>query len=110
MLFFCFCWYCCKILYVSSNLSYLSTFPVQIQALEENLIKAKAENNNRLIPFNSVILSLEGELKEVRAQVQQKVESYKELLCLKMKLEKEIKDYNELMQSITADPERTSMP
>ncbi|XP_047211417.1 keratin, type I cytoskeletal 18-like isoform X1 [Girardinichthys multiradiatus] len=76
-----------------------------IQTLEENLIKAKAENNNRLIPFNSVILGLEGELKEVRAQVQQKVDSYKELLCLKMKLEKEIRDYNELMQSITADPE-----
>lgn len=40
-----------------------------------------------------------------RKQVEQKVENYKELLGLKMKLEKEIDAYNELIQGITADTE-----
>ncbi|XP_043965686.1 keratin, type I cytoskeletal 18-like isoform X2 [Gambusia affinis] len=77
-----------------------------IQALKDNLNKVMAENNNRLVPVNKVIVSLEAELKDVRAQVEQKVDSYKKLLCLKMKLEKEIKEYSDLM-GITTDKERT---
>uniref|UniRef100_A0A087XB94 Keratin, type I cytoskeletal 18-like n=1 Tax=Poecilia formosa TaxID=48698 RepID=A0A087XB94_POEFO len=75
-----------------------------IKALEDNLNKVQAENNYRLVPVNNIIVSLEAELKEVRAQVEQKVESYKKLLCLKMKLEKEIQEYDNLM-GITADKE-----
>ncbi|XP_007572262.1 keratin, type I cytoskeletal 18-like isoform X2 [Poecilia formosa] len=78
-----------------------------IKALEDNLNKVQAENNYRLVPVNNIIVSLEAELKEVRAQVEQKVESYKKLLCLKMKLEKEIQEYDNLM-GITADKERTT--
>ncbi|XP_027866843.1 keratin, type I cytoskeletal 18-like isoform X1 [Xiphophorus couchianus] len=75
-----------------------------IQALKDNLNKVMAENNNRLVPFNNVIVSLQAELKDVRVQVEQKVESYKKLLCLKMKLEKEIQDYDKLI-CVIADKE-----
>ncbi|XP_054881016.1 keratin, type I cytoskeletal 18-like isoform X2 [Poeciliopsis prolifica] len=77
-----------------------------IKALENNLNKVKGENNNRLIPLNRVIVNLQNELKEVRGQVEQKVESYKKLMGIKMKLEKEIQEYGKLMAVMT-DKERT---
>uniref|UniRef100_A0A3B3ULZ5 Keratin, type I cytoskeletal 18-like n=1 Tax=Poecilia latipinna TaxID=48699 RepID=A0A3B3ULZ5_9TELE len=75
------------------------------KSLQMQIQASLSTNNYRLVPVNNIIVSLEAELKEVRAQVEQKVESYKKLLCLKMKLEKEIQEYDNLM-GITADKER----
>lgn len=64
------------------------------------------EYGRRQSPLNQMILSLEAELREVRARVERQVESNNNLLCVKMKLEAEINNYQRLIQGITADPER----
>ncbi|KAM4538153.1 keratin, type I cytoskeletal 18-like isoform 2-T2 [Fundulus diaphanus] len=78
-----------------------------IHTLEDNLMKAQDENNRRLVPLNSTIINLEAELKDVRAQVEQKIESYKALLSLKMKLEKEIQQYQTLIEGMDRELEGT---
>ncbi|XP_031708108.1 keratin, type I cytoskeletal 18-like [Anarrhichthys ocellatus] len=78
----------------------------KIHNLEEALDSSKVEYSQRLGPLNQVILHLEAELREVRAQVERHVENNKNLLCVKMKLEAEMDNYQQLMQSITPDPER----
>ncbi|XP_030606962.1 keratin, type I cytoskeletal 18-like [Archocentrus centrarchus] len=86
---------------------------IQIQAskstirnLEETLRNIKMENSQRLGPSNKIILDLERDLRNVRSQVEQQLEINKALLCIKMKLEKEIEQYHELLSGLTADPER----
>ncbi|XP_035984044.1 keratin, type I cytoskeletal 18 isoform X2 [Fundulus heteroclitus] len=83
----------------------IQTSYTTIYALEDNLMKAQDENNRRLVPLNSTIINLEAELKEVRAQVEQKIESYKALLSLKMKLEKEIQQYQTLIEGMDRELE-----
>lgn len=78
----------------------------QINNLEEALRSTKVEYGQRLTPLNQVILDLERELKEVRAQVERLVGNNKDLLCVKMKLESEMDNYHRLMQGITTEPER----
>lgn len=79
---------------------------LKIHNLEETLRSTKVENGQRLAPLNQVILKLEVELGEVRAQVERHVENNKNLLCVKMKLEAEINNYQRLMQGLTTDIER----
>lgn len=78
----------------------------QIHNLEEALRSTNVEYAQRLSPLNQLILNLQAELKEVRAQVERHVENNKDLLCVKMKLEAEINNYQQLMQDMTADTER----
>lgn len=81
-------------------------FPFQIQNLEETLQGSKQEYGQRLAPLNKLILELQEELKEVRSQVARHVETNNNLLCVKMKLEAEIGNYQRLIQGMTAEPER----
>ncbi|KAM6892879.1 keratin, type I cytoskeletal 18-like [Lycodopsis pacificus] len=83
----------------------IQSFQSKIHNLEEVLDSSKVEYGQRLGPLNQVILHLEAELKEVRAQVEGHVDNNKNLLCVKMKLEAEMDNYQRLMQSITPDPE-----
>ncbi|XP_029308231.1 keratin, type I cytoskeletal 18-like isoform X2 [Cottoperca gobio] len=78
----------------------------KINNLEEVLAFTKVENNQRLGPLNKGIRALEAELKEVRAEVERHVENNKNLLCVKMKLEAEMDNYQRLIHGIAADAER----
>ncbi|XP_039648710.1 keratin, type I cytoskeletal 18-like isoform X2 [Perca fluviatilis] len=78
----------------------------KIHSLEEALRSTKVENDQRLSPLNQRILNLQAQLKEVREQVERHVENNKDLVCVKMKLEAEINNYQRLMQDMTADNER----
>ncbi|XP_042260582.1 keratin, type I cytoskeletal 18-like isoform X2 [Thunnus maccoyii] len=77
-----------------------------IHNLEETLRMTKVEYGQRLSQLNKVILNLEAELKEVRSQVEQQVDVNKDLLCVKMKLEAEINNYQQLMPAMTTDGDR----
>ncbi|XP_036946591.1 keratin, type I cytoskeletal 18-like isoform X2 [Acanthopagrus latus] len=79
-----------------------------IYHLEETLKNTKVDNGQRLAPLNQVILDLEQELRKVRAQVEHQVETNNNLVCVKMKLEAEIDHYQQLIQGMTADPERSA--
>lgn len=78
----------------------------QIRNLEETLRCTKVEYSQRMGPLNHLMLDLEAELKEVRSQVERHVETNNNLLCVKMKLEAEINNYQQLIQGITAENER----
>lgn len=66
----------------------------------------RMEYSQRQAPLNQVILDLEEELRKVRSQVERHVETNKNLLCVKMKLEAEINNYQQLIQGMTADTDR----
>ncbi|KAK5891296.1 hypothetical protein CgunFtcFv8_018567 [Champsocephalus gunnari] len=76
----------------------------KIRHLEEAVALTKLENGQHLAPLNKVILDLEADLKEVRAEVERIVRNNKDLLCVKMKLEVEMDNYQRLIHGITADP------
>jgi len=80
--------------------------PFQLYNLEEALNSTKVEYGQRLGPLNRAILHLQAELRKMRAQVERHVENNNNLLCVKMKLETEMDNYQRLLQGITADPER----
>lgn len=80
--------------------------PFQIHNLEETRRSTKVEYGQRLGPLNQVIMQLEAELREVRSQVERHVETNHNLLCVKMKLEAEIENYQQLIQDMTVDTER----
>lgn len=82
------------------------SFPFKVHNLEETLQGSKHEYGQRLAPLNKLILELQAELKEVRSQVARHVETNNNLLCVKMKLEAEIQNYQGLIQGMTAEPER----
>ncbi|KAM3585186.1 uncharacterized protein V6R79_009899 [Siganus canaliculatus] len=77
-----------------------------IRNLEETLVGTKVEYGQRLTPLNKVIVDLEAELREVRTQVERQLETNSNLLCVKMKLEAEIDNYQQLIHGMTADGER----
>lgn len=72
-------------------------YSFQIQNLEENLKNAKVENDRRLLPVNKTLLALEAELKRVRSQVEHQAQLNKDLVSVKMRLEAEIRQYQDLM-------------
>lgn len=78
-------------------------FPFQIRNLEECLLNTKCEYQQRQAPLNKVIVELEAELREVRSQVERQVEINKNLLCVKIKLEAEINNYQRLIQGMSPD-------
>ncbi|XP_072305013.1 keratin, type I cytoskeletal 18-like isoform X2 [Eucyclogobius newberryi] len=78
-----------------------------IYNLEQNIGSAKAEFGARLGPLNKRIKDLENELKDVRNEVEKQLEKNKDLLMVKMKLEEEIRYYQELIQGVTVDPDRS---
>ncbi|XP_061122902.1 keratin, type I cytoskeletal 18-like [Syngnathus typhle] len=65
--------------------------------LEESLRFTKLDNGRRLGPFNRTILDLEQQLRKIRTHVESQLETNKDLLCVKMKLESEIDNYQQLM-------------
>ncbi|KAK5847765.1 hypothetical protein PBY51_016869 [Eleginops maclovinus] len=77
----------------------------KIYHLEECVTMTKVENGQHLAPLNKVLLELQAELKDVRAEVERLVRNNKDLLCVKMKLEAEMDNYQRLIHGITADPE-----
>lgn len=78
----------------------------QIRNLEETVRNTEAEYSHRLAPLNKVIMDLAAELEKVRSQVEQQVETNKNLLCVKMKLESEINSYQQLIHGMTTDTDR----
>lgn len=80
--------------------------PLQIRSLEESLLNGKCEYQQHQAPLNKMLLDLESELRKVRSQVERQVEINKDLLCVKMKLEAEINNYQQLIQGMTAGSER----
>lgn len=84
-------------------------FLLQIHNLEETLKGSKLEYGQRLAPLNKHILDLQDELKEVRSQLERHVETNNNLLCVKMKLEAEIENYQRLIHGMTAEPERWAL-
>ncbi|XP_056226021.1 keratin, type I cytoskeletal 18-like isoform X2 [Seriola aureovittata] len=76
-----------------------------IRNLEETLRNTEVEYGQQLAPLNKVIMDLASELEKVRAQVENQVETNKNLLCVKMKLESEINGYQQLINGMTADTE-----
>lgn len=84
----------------------IAHFPFQIHNLEETLQGSKHEYGQRLAPLNKHILALQDELKEVRSQVARHLETNNNLLCVKMKLEAEIENYQQLIHGMTAEPDR----
>ncbi|KAM4560308.1 keratin, type I cytoskeletal 18-like isoform 2-T2 [Odontesthes bonariensis] len=80
----------------------------KIRAREDSLRNTKAEYGQQLGPLSQVIADLQAELKEVRSQVELQLETNKNLLCVKMKLEQEINSYQELIHGICADADRSA--
>lgn len=80
--------------------------PFQIRNLEENILNTKREYQQQQGPLNKILLDLEAELRKVRSQVERQVEINKNLLCVKMKLEAEINNYQQLIQGMTSENER----
>ncbi|XP_072248658.1 keratin, type I cytoskeletal 18 isoform X1 [Leuresthes tenuis] len=74
-----------------------------IRSLEDSLGNTKAEYGQQLGPLSQVIVDLEADLKEVKSQVELQMETNKNLLCVKMKLEQEINSYEDLIHGITAN-------
>ncbi|XP_019747101.1 keratin, type I cytoskeletal 18-like [Hippocampus comes] len=68
-----------------------------IYNLEESLKFTNVENGYRLGLLNQTILDLEQQLRKVRAHVESQLEMNKDLLCVKMRLEAEINNYQQLM-------------
>nr|XP_040041777.1 keratin, type I cytoskeletal 18-like isoform X1 [Gasterosteus aculeatus aculeatus] len=81
----------------------------KINQLEEALSKTREENNQRLSPLNQVILRLEAELRDVRAQLERHMKNNIHLLGVKMQLEDEMNKYHRLMHDITAEPESVEL-
>lgn len=84
----------------------IQTAHTTIYNLEQNVKSTKMEYGLRLAPLNNNIKELEMGLKEVRNEVERQLERNKDLLMVKMKLEEEIRYYQELMHGVTADSER----
>ncbi|XP_060923012.1 keratin, type I cytoskeletal 18-like [Limanda limanda] len=80
----------------------------KIRNLEESQRNTEMEYGQRLIPLNMGILNLSADLEKVRSQVEHHVDTNKDLLCVKMKLESEINSYQQLILGMTSEPERSA--
>ncbi|XP_026158007.1 keratin, type I cytoskeletal 18-like [Mastacembelus armatus] len=77
-----------------------------LRNLEDVLENNKLECGQRLGPFNRKIEDLQRELEKMRSQVEQQVETNRNLLGVKMKLEEEINKYRQLMQEMSTEADR----
>ncbi|KAM8914744.1 keratin, type I cytoskeletal 18-like isoform 1-T1 [Spinachia spinachia] len=66
-------------------------------SLEETLRNTEQRNNTEMERYNGIIISLEEELTNLRANIQHQTQEYEALLNMKMKLEAEIGTYKSLM-------------
>ncbi|XP_041726765.1 keratin, type I cytoskeletal 18 isoform X2 [Coregonus clupeaformis] len=81
-----------------------------VRSLEESLNDTAGRYNREMTRLNKILLQLEGELGQVRTQVERHVDDYQELLHVKMKLEAEIENYRRLMQGIAPTPDDRVAP
>ncbi|KAL6111728.1 uncharacterized protein ACO6RY_08648 [Pungitius sinensis] len=66
-------------------------------SLEETLRNTDQRNNTEMERYNGIIIHLEEELTNLRANIQHQTQEYEALLNMKMKLEAEIGTYKSLM-------------
>ncbi|XP_041634467.1 keratin, type I cytoskeletal 18-like isoform X2 [Cheilinus undulatus] len=66
-------------------------------SLEDTLRNTELRNNMEMEKYNAIILRLEEELSNLRANIQQQTQEYEALLNMKMKLEAEISTYKSLL-------------
>ncbi|XP_070706814.1 keratin, type I cytoskeletal 18-like [Pempheris klunzingeri] len=66
-------------------------------SLEDTLHNTELRNNMEMEKYNNVIIRLEEELTNLRANIQQQTHEYEMLLNMKMKLEAEIATYKTLL-------------
>ncbi|XP_024299486.1 keratin, type I cytoskeletal 18-like [Oncorhynchus tshawytscha] len=81
----------------------LFPYPSQVHSHEESLKDMDGRYNREMTRLNKMLLQLEGELVQVRMQVERHVDDYQELLHVKMKLEAEIENYRSRMHDIAPD-------
>ncbi|XP_052004498.1 keratin, type I cytoskeletal 18 isoform X1 [Xyrauchen texanus] len=74
-----------------------------IRSLEDTLRDTEARYGQEVNGHNARIMQLEGELGQVRAQVERQRADYEALLNLKMKLEAEISTYHQLLEGVGED-------
>uniref|UniRef100_A0AAZ3PRL7 IF rod domain-containing protein n=1 Tax=Oncorhynchus tshawytscha TaxID=74940 RepID=A0AAZ3PRL7_ONCTS len=74
-----------------------------VHSHEESLKDMDGRYNREMTRLNKMLLQLEGELVQVRMQVERHVDDYQELLHVKMKLEAEIENYRSRMHDIAPD-------
>lgn len=74
--------------------------------MEQTLRNIKMEYGHRLEPSNKIVLGLEQDLRDVREQVELQLDANKNLLSVKLKLEKELEQYQELLSRLFNDVER----
>uniref|UniRef100_A0A4W5N8Y2 Zgc:92380 n=1 Tax=Hucho hucho TaxID=62062 RepID=A0A4W5N8Y2_9TELE len=75
-----------------------------VHSHEVSLKDTDGRYNREMTRLNKILLQLEGELVQVRTQVERHVDDYQELLHVKMKLEAEIENYRRLMHDIAPTP------
>ncbi|XP_029005964.1 keratin, type I cytoskeletal 18-like [Betta splendens] len=66
-------------------------------SLEDTLRNTELRNNMEMEKYNSILIRLEEELTNLRANIQQQTQEYEALLNMKMKLEAEIATYKNLL-------------
>jgi len=66
-------------------------------SLEDTLRNTELRNNMEMEKYNDIIMRLEEELTNLRANIQQQTQDYQALLNMKMKLEAEIATYKSLL-------------
>lgn len=71
--------------------------PYQKASLEDTLRNTEQRNNMEMDKYNNIIIRLEEELTNLRANIQQQTHEYEVLLNMKMKLEAEIATYKSLL-------------
>lgn len=88
----------------SPKLDLLAEFPhsflsilFQKASLEDTLRNTELRNNMEMEKYNALIMRLEEELTNLRANIHQQTQDYEALLNMKMKLEAEIGTYKSLL-------------
>ncbi|TRY92808.1 hypothetical protein DNTS_024875 [Danionella cerebrum] len=81
----------------------LQTLHNMIHSLENSLRETERRYGQEVGEHNSIIRQLEGELAQLRAQVEQQGADYEALLNLKTKLEAEIDTYHSLLEGVLDD-------
>lgn len=74
--------------------------------MEQTLRNIKMEYGHRLEPSNKIIHGLQQDLGDVREQVELQLDANKNLLSVKLKLEKELEQYQELLSRLFDDVEK----
>ncbi|XP_059356563.1 keratin, type I cytoskeletal 18-like [Carassius carassius] len=76
-----------------------------IRSLEDSLRETETRYAHEVNGYNSRIMQLEGELGQVRAQLERQAAEYDALLNIKSKLEAEIATYHRLLEGVVDDNE-----